>query len=68
MLRLIASLFICTHEELGWPRLATTGETYRVCAGCTREFKVDPKLYQIIDRKPAVFIPAPARMVHHVNA
>lgn len=55
---------MCNHD-LGWPRKAVTGETYRVCSKCTREFEVDPVLYQVVSGKSARFIPAPAKPTMH---
>lgn len=49
----------CAHQ-LGWPRRATTGETYRVCSKCTRKYEVDPETWQPISKARA-FIPAPAK-------
>jgi hypothetical protein len=50
----------CDHN-LGWPRKAVTGETYRVCSKCTREYEVDPVLYQPLGKRAAKFSPAPAK-------
>jgi hypothetical protein len=55
----------CNHE-LGWPRKAVTGETYRVCSKCTRKYEVSPETWQPVS-KARVFTPAAKQTARRVE-